>query len=37
VCASPWAKVKGRRGVRLKLSYLEGRRHLPVVALRRAA
>ena len=38
-CAKPWAKVRGRRGVRLRLkvSYLEGRRHLPVIALRRAA
>ena len=38
-CAEPQAKVKGRRGVRLelKVSYLEGRKHLPVVGLRRAA
>ena len=38
-CAEPWAKVKGRRGVRLdpRVSYLKGRRHLPVVALQRAA
>ncbi len=38
-CAEPWAKVKGRRGVRLglKVSYLEGRKHLPIVALQQAA
>ncbi len=38
-CASPQAKVKGRRGVRLELSvdYLEGRRQLPIVELRPAA
>lgn len=38
-CATPQAKVKGRRGARLglRISYLEGRRHLPVVALQRAA
>jgi len=38
-CAEPWAKVKGRCGVRLdlRISHLEGRRHLPVVALRQAA
>ena len=31
-CAAPQAKVKGRRGGRLdlKVSFLEGRRHLPV-------
>ena len=34
-CAGPWAKVKGRRDIRLglKVSYLDGRRHLPIVAL----
>ena len=39
VCAGPQAKVKGRRGVRLvlRVSYLEGRWHLPLVVLQRAA
>jgi putative transposase len=38
-CAAPWAKVKGRRGVKLslRLQYLEGRQHLPVLSLRRVA
>lgn len=38
-CASPQTKVKGRRGVKLRLdvSYSEGRRHLPVVGIRPAA
>ncbi len=38
-CASPQTKVKGRRGVRLKLEvcFLEGRRYLPVVEVRPAA
>ncbi len=38
-CASPQTSVRGRRGVRLALevSYFGGKRHLPVVALRRAA
>jgi Integrase core domain len=38
-CAEPWAKLNGRRGLRLdpRVSYLEGCRHLPVVALQRAA
>jgi len=38
-CGEPWANVTGRRGVRVKLkaSYLEGRRHLPMPALQRAA
>jgi hypothetical protein len=36
---SPQTSVRGRRGVRLALevSHFEGKRHLPVVALRRAA
>lgn len=39
VCAAPWAEVKGRRGARveLRLSLLEGRKHLPVVELTWAA
>ena len=38
-CAAPRAKVKGRRGMRLELalSFLEGRKHLPVVEIRPAA
>jgi transposase InsO family protein len=38
-CASPQAPVKGRRGTKLHLvvGYLEGRRHLPIIALHRAA
>ena len=38
-CATPWATVKGRRGVRLELDagYLAGRRHLPVIRLRAVA
>jgi transposase InsO family protein len=38
-CAQPRAKIKGRRGVRLELhvGYFEGRKHLPVVELRKAA
>ena len=38
-CASPQAEIRGRRGTRLTLvvGYLEGRQHLPVVELRRAA
>ena len=38
-CAAPQAQIKGRRGARLTLvvGYLEGRKHLPVVELRRAA
>ena len=38
-CASPQAPVKGKRGAKLRLvvSYLEDRKHLPVVELRRAA
>ena len=39
VCARPQAPVRGRPGVRLALEvrYLDGRAHLPVVALTRAA
>jgi transposase InsO family protein len=38
-CAQPQAPVRGRRGVRLALEvrYLEGRAHLPIVSLTRAA
>ena len=38
-CAAPQAQIKGRRGARLTLvvGYLEDRKHLPVVELRRAA
>jgi transposase InsO family protein len=38
-CAGPPARVRGRRGQRLSLtvSYLAGRRHLPVVGLKTAA
>ena len=38
-CAKPWALVRGRPGARLELSveFLSGRRHLPIIALRRAA
>jgi putative transposase len=38
-CASPSALVRGQPGSRLDLnvSYLHGRRHLPIVALKRAA
>jgi hypothetical protein len=38
-CASPRAEIRGKRGTGLALvvGYLEGRRHLPVVALREAA
>jgi putative transposase len=38
-CASPQAAVRGKRGTKLTLvvSYVEGRRHLPVVELRQAA
>ena len=39
LCAAPWAPVKGRRGVRLevKVTFLEGRKHLPIVGLKPAA
>ena len=38
-CAKPWALVRGRPGARLELeiSHHGGRRHLPIVTLRRAA
>ena len=38
-CAAPRAPVRGRRGVRLELGvrYLRGRKHLPIVELKRAA
>ncbi len=38
-CAAPQAEIKGRRGAKLTLvvGYLEGRKHLPIVELRRAA
>jgi hypothetical protein len=38
-CASPQTGIRGKRGVRLSLvvGYVEGRRHLPVVELRKAA
>ena len=38
-CAAPRTGVRGRRGVRLELSvnYLAGRKHLPIVELKRAA
>ena len=38
-CAAPQTQIKGRRGARLTLvvGYLGGRKHLPVVELRRAA
>lgn len=38
-CASPPAKVRGQPGVRLQLAvdYHQGRKHLPIVTLKRAA
>jgi len=38
-CAKPWALVRGRPGARLALEvrFYRGRRHLPVITLRRAA
>ncbi len=38
-CARPQAPVRGRLGLRLalKVAYLEGRAHLPVVSLTRGA
>lgn len=38
-CARPWALTRGRPGARLELdvSYHGGRKHLPVVSLKRAA
>jgi len=39
VCAAPWAEVEGRRGAKaeLRVSFLEGRKRLPVIELTRAA
>ena len=39
LCASPQTTIRGERGVRLSLAvgYVEDRRHLPVVELRKAA
>ena len=38
-CARPWALIRGKTGVRveLKVTYHAGRKHLPIVTLRRAA
>ena len=38
-CAAPQTRIKGKRGGRLNLviGYLEGRKHLPVIELRKAA
>jgi hypothetical protein len=38
-CASPPVKVRGKQGVRLQLEvdFRQGRRHLPVVTLKRVA
>ena len=38
-CTKPWALTRGRPGARLELdlAFLEGRRHLPVVSLKRVA
>jgi hypothetical protein len=38
-CASPVAPIRGRRGSRLKLvvNHIDGRQHLPVIELKRAA
>ena len=38
-CAAPQTRIEGRRGVRLSLviGYLEGRKHLPMIELRKAA
>ena len=38
-CASPVAPIRGRRGSQLKLvvDHIDGRRHLPIVELKRAA
>ncbi len=38
-CAKPWAVIRGRPGARLELevSFHAGRKHLPIVTLRRAA
>ena len=38
-CAAPRTGIRGRRGTRLELTvrYLRGRKHLPIVELKRAA
>jgi transposase InsO family protein len=38
-CAAPWALVRGKPGAKLRLdvTFLEGRRHLPIVTLSRVA
>jgi hypothetical protein len=38
-CASPQTAIRGERGAKVTLvvSYLEGRRHLPVIELQQAA
>jgi hypothetical protein len=38
-CAKPWALVKGKPGARLEfdVEFQNGRRHLPIVRLMRAA
>jgi hypothetical protein len=38
-CARPWALTRGRPGAQLELAikFLGGRKHLPIVKLRRAA
>ena len=38
-CAQPQVKIRGRRGARIEVqvSYLAGRKHLPIVELKRAA
>jgi putative transposase len=38
-CAAPWALVRGSPGARVELhvAYLAGRKHLPIVTVRRAA
>jgi len=38
-CAGPQARIKGTRGARLvlQIGFFEGRRHLPVIELERAA
>jgi hypothetical protein len=38
-CATPWALTRGRAGARLQLevTFHAGRKHLPIVALKRVA
>jgi hypothetical protein len=38
-CAKPWALARGSPGARLemRITFLNGRKHLPIVALVRAA